>query len=230
MSRWLTLVFALTLGACATVPSSSPSPERSSAELERAWLQHRQAVAQITDWSLSGRIVVNTEDDGWNGELHWSQGSGEYRIQFSAPFGQGAFQLDGSAKGVEMRFSDGQAFQAADAESLLLQHLGWNLPLSGFRYWVSGLPQSQPQSQLQSPSASVPIYNDDGQLASLQQGKWQITYPEYVAIGGVMMPRKVYLKNHELSVRLVIDSWTLNQLNLNQLNLDQLNKSPENGT
>jgi outer membrane lipoprotein LolB len=198
------LLFALFLGACAT--TSSPlklSSEPPSSEQARAWQQHRQAVNQITSWTLTGRIVVNTEDDGWNGDLHWSQRIDGYGIQFSAPFGQGAFQLDGSVTGVEMRFSDGNTFQAADAETLLLEQLGWHLPLSGFQYWVTGIPRPG--------SAFVLDYRPDGRLARLQQGKWLVTYPEYVPTDGVMMPRKVFLENHELSVRMVIDRWMLNR-------------------
>ena len=204
MTRSLIFLFAFFLGACATTPSpiklisESPSPEQA-----QAWQHHRQLVKRITSWTLTGRIVVNTEDDGWNGELNWSQSVDGYGIQFSAPFGQGAFQLDGSDTAVEMRFSDGKTFQAADAESLLVEQLGWHLPLSGFQHWVTGMPKPE--------STSVLNYRHDGRLAKLQQGKWLVTYPEYVTIGGVMMPRKVFFENHELSVRLVIDRWELNR-------------------
>ena len=204
MTRSLILLFALALGACATTPPPAelPSEPPSQAQL-RAWQQHRQLVNQITSWTLAGRIVVNTEDDGWNGELHWSQRVDGYGIQFSAPFGQGAFQIDSSDTGVEMRFSDGKIFQAADAESLLVEQLGWHLPLSGFQYWVTGLPKPESAPKLN--------YRLDGRLASLRQEQWRVTYPEYVTIDGVMMPRKVFLENHELSVRLVIDRWVLNR-------------------
>ena len=136
MTRPLIFLFALTLGACATIPLDTLPQEPPPQEQVAAWQQHRQLVKQITDWTLAGRIVVNTEDDGWNGDFHWSQRVSGYGIQFSAPFGQGAFQLESNATGVEMRFSDGKTFQAADAESLLLEQLGWNFPLSGFQYWV----------------------------------------------------------------------------------------------
>ena len=204
MTRLLILLFALFLGACATTPpppklfSEPPSPEQA-----RAWQQYRQQANQITSWTLTGRIVVNTEDDGWNGELHWSQRTDGYGIQFSAPFGQGAFQLNGSATGAEIQFSDGKTFQAIDAETLLVEQLGWHLPLSGFKYWVTGIPKPE--------STSVLKYRLDGHLDKLQQGQWLVSYPEYVSIDGVMMPRKVFLENHELSVRLVIDRWVLNQ-------------------
>lgn len=203
MSRLLISVFALFLGGCATVPSSTvpPSPTRSSDELEQLWQQHRQEVTRFTDWSLAGRIVVNTEDDGWSGKLHWSQSLDRFQIHFIAPFGQGAFQMDGSGQGVELRLSDGQVFSAPDAESLLLTHVGWHLPLSQFRYWVTGLPESH--------SVREKKLNNEGQLAEMYQDQWRVRYPEYFVVGDVMMPRKVYFKNHDLSVRLVIDKWIL---------------------
>jgi len=202
VTRSLISLVVLFLSACATTPlpikllSEPPSPAQ-----KKSWQQHFQRVNQTSNWTLEGRIVVKTEDDGWNGELNWSQRINDYGIQFSAPFGQGAFQLDGSATGVELRFSDGNTFQAADAETLLVEQLGWHLPLNGFRYWVTGIPKPELTSVLK--------YRPDGRLAALQQGQWLVTYPEYVDIGEVMMPRKVFLENHELSVRLVIDRWVL---------------------
>ncbi len=148
--------------------------------------------------------MVNTEDDGWNGELRWSQSADEYRIQFNAPFGQGAFKLIGGLQGVEMRLSDEEVYYAQDAESLLLEHIGWHLPLGGFRYWVTGIPDSADRQG----DKGITL-NPGGQLAELKQNQWNITYPEYFMVGDVMMPRKVYLKNHDLRVRLVIDQWQL---------------------
>ena len=209
MSRLLIFMLALLLGACTTVPSSTvpPLPERSAEELEQLWLQHRQKIGQLIGWSLVGRIVVKTDDEGWNGELRWSQSADEFQIEFNAPFGQGAFQMDGNSQVVELRLSDGQVFSAPDAESLLLTHIGWHLPLGEFRYWVSGLPGVQ--------SVTSKTLNNDGQLAELKQDQWRISYPDYAAVGDVMMPRKVYFKNHDLSVRLVIDEWILSHTRKN---------------
>lgn len=198
MSRLLLSAFTLFLGACTTLP---PAPDRSAEERELLWQRHRQNVARFTDWSVTGRIVVNTRDDGWSGELHWSQSADAFQIRFSAPFGQGAFQMDGNNNAVELRLSDGQVFRAPDAESLLLTHIGWHLPLSEFRYWVTGLPGLQ--------SANRKALNNNGQLEEVRQDQWRINYPEYFTVGDVMMPRKVYFKNHDLSVRLVIDKWML---------------------
>jgi outer membrane lipoprotein LolB len=196
VSRLLTVFMVLGLTACTTLP---PTPQRTPEELSQLWQQHREMVAQWHVWSLDGRIAVKTEDDGWSGELQWGQSPTNFQIHFSAPFGQGAFQLAGNDHGVEMRFSDGKVFQAPDAESLLQQHLGWQLPLEAFRYWVTGMPAPGTDAKLN--------FNPDGQLAELQQEQWHISYPAYMTVENVMMPRKIYLKNHTLGVRLVIDHW-----------------------
>ena len=170
----------------------------------RAWQQHRQQIDQITNWTLAGRIVVNTNDDGWNGDLHWSQRKDGYGIQFSAPFGQGAFQLASSETGVEMQFSNGKTYQAVDAESLLLEQTGWNFPLHGFQYWAVGLPIPGSESKLE--------FDHNGRLARMRQKGWLINYREYTDTESAMMPRKVFLENEELSVRLVIDRWNLGEI------------------
>jgi outer membrane lipoprotein LolB len=188
------------LTACATTPALSPQA------LNQSWQTHRASVARYTDWALSARIAVSTEEDAWSGQLNWHQAPQSYQIFFNAPFGQGAVQLAGDSRGVEMRAADGQVFTAPDAESLLYEQLGWRLPLAGLRYWVVGLPVPQADSA----PAPVLALDEAGRLASIKQAHWRISYPGYRQVGGVALPQKVFLENTELSVRLVIDRWQLN--------------------
>lgn len=191
------LLFLALLSGCAT------TPQLPLAEQDRLWQQHRLSLAQETNWALSARISGNSEDDGWSGKLTWQQTGENYRIHFQAPFGQGAAQLLGEPGYVEMRAADGQVFAAADAESLLYQQLGWRLPLAGLRYWVLGLPmpESEPVPE------SVLAFDGVGRLARITQAQWQIRYSGYRQVGGLALPKKMYLENASLNVRLVIDRW-----------------------
>jgi outer membrane lipoprotein LolB len=200
-------VVGVLLTACATTPGISPEIQ------QQTWQQHRQAVAQYTDWSLTARIVINTEDEGWNGQLHWHQMPESYQIQFNAPFGQGAIQLDGGRQGVEMRVADGQIYTDVDAESLLYQRLGWRFPVKSLRYWVLGLPVPDRllDAKWRQEAQPAMAFNALGRLASLEQAHWRIRYPGYRQVGDVVLPQKIYLENTELSVRLVIDRWDLHQ-------------------
>jgi len=196
---WWLMGAVLLFSGCASLSPFAPEPP--SERIAQLWQQHVQSVRAQTDWTLSARIAAHSEDDGWNGKLHWQQGADTYQVSFNAPFGQGGLHLDGGPQYVEMRTSDGQTMVATDAESLLFQQLGWRLPLNSLRYWVRGVPV--PASE----KAPLLAFDEEGRLARLQQFQWQIEYPAYRQAGGLMLPRKVYLENRELSVRLVIDRW-----------------------
>jgi outer membrane lipoprotein LolB len=193
---WLVSAVLLLTG-CATQPPVEPP----SARISQLWQQHARAVAAQSDWALSGRIAASSEDDGWSGKLYWQQGREDYRISFNAPSGQGGLLLDGRPQQVEMLTSDGERHVASDAESLLLQTLGWELPLSSLRYWVRGIPVPA------SDDTPVLAFDDSGRLTRLRQSDWAVEYPAYRPVNGLMLPRKVFLENAEFSVRLVIDRW-----------------------
>lgn len=201
MKRGLPCLIALglviLLSACASKPRTT-----ASGEVPRvSWQQHQRIVNGLEQWMLTARVSVKTRDKAWSGKVHWQQQGGQYHIQFSAPFGQGAFRLDGSPAGVEMQLADGEAYVSTDAETLIFEQLGWRFPLGGLRYWVKGVPD---------PSLSpVLSFDEDGRLATLKQTHWRISYPDYLQVGKLFLPRKVYLQNTELSVRLVIDQWEL---------------------
>jgi outer membrane lipoprotein LolB len=196
VNRFVAAFLALWLGGCATLPPAL-SPEAA----REAWRQHEQALTALDDWTLAARIAIRTGDDGWNGQLQWHQTPAAYEIQFNAPFGQGAMQLEGDSEGVAMHDSAGETYAAPDAETLLYERLGWRLPLRGLRYWVTGLPEPDRPHSVE--------YDHAGRLASLQQADWRIRFPAYRRVDGVDLPEKVFIENHALSVRLVIDRWQL---------------------
>jgi len=200
-ARWCLLATVILFTGCAALPPLSP--EAPSERIAQIWQQHVESVRAQPDWTLNARIAAHNVDDGWSGKLHWQQGVDTYRVSFNAPFGQGGLQLDGGPGQVEMRTSDGQIMVATDAESLLVQQFGWRLPLNSLRYWVRGVPV--PKSE----TAPLLAFNEAGQLSRMQQSRWQIEYPAYRQVGGLMLPRKVYLENEDMSVRLVIDLWEL---------------------
>lgn len=187
------LACVLTLGACAVTPTpvSTVAPD--------AWPEHQRRLLALDQWALNGRVVLKSGDQAWNGRLLWQQQGAAYLLQFSAPFGQGAFRLEGQPEGVAIRFASGEEYTAADAESLLHDRLGWRIPLTGLRFWVMGLPD---------PSRPAALgFDPAGRLATLAQGAWRIRYPDYQPVGGLLLPGRIELENSEISVRLVVDRW-----------------------
>ncbi len=192
----LALAIPALLVACAGQPGP---PSLTSHEQARAWQTHQARVAGLRAWALSGRISVSTEEDSWSGKLRWRQDGKRFQIAFDAPMGMGAARLRSDDAGVLMEDANGRQYVAADAESLLHRFIGMRLPVAGLRHWVTGLPQPGLSSQLE--------YDGAGRLARIRQAGWDIRYRGYRHVRNVDLPKKIFIENERLNVRLVIDRW-----------------------
>lgn len=194
MKAWLSLFAVLLVGACAQVPTQPAVDE--SAE----WSEHRARLASLDSWFLKGRLAVRTQNDGWNVTLHWHQQPGQYTLRVLAPLGQGTAELHGNAGQVTLLTTDNRRLTAATPEALLLDNLGWTVPLAGLTWWVRGLP---------APDAPVQDYSLDteARLGTLEQSGWHITINEYKRALGRDLPRKLELVNEWLELKLVVLSW-----------------------
>ena len=167
-------------------------------DLQVAWAQHRLQLDSLEAWTLDGRISVRQDEEAWHASLRRQQIDSVYHINLFGHFGQGAAQLDGSPQSAILQH-DGQTVQSNDAEQLLRQRLGLQVPVNGLRYWAIGLvaPGSEYTQELGS----------DGRLAVLQQNGWRVRYRAYEAVKGFMLPSKIFLDREGLDVRLVVDQW-----------------------
>lgn len=167
-----------------------------------ALLQKRlQALAPVQSFFLSARLAVTAGNGGWSGALRWEQHSDDFQMNFNAPTGQGALQLQSVRGGVELTLADGRIETADDAEVLLYQQIGLDLPVYGLRYWVMGLPRpgNHPVDKL--------TFDEQGRITRLQQSGWLVTWPRFRDVNGHQLPRKIVMQNDELNIRLVIDRW-----------------------
>jgi outer membrane lipoprotein LolB len=186
------------LSACSTLSEVKTT----SPEAERQWVTHRQDLEQFHSWVISGRLGIQTEDEGWHVSFHWQQGNAElYHINLSGPLGQESAELQGTAHGVTLLLSDGHSISAMDPDELLERQFGWHLPVKGLYYWVRGLPMPH--------TAETHALDGRGRLYWLKQAGWHISYRRYGDVAGKAFPTKIFLDSPQVKVRLVIDEWTL---------------------
>ena len=188
MTRCRELLLVLLLSGCAAAPSHMPPCPMVPCDR-----------TNITDWTLQGRISLTHGEQGWHAGLDWENHADRFRLQLNGPLGQGAMQLTGDSQQVKLLDAAGRLHTAADAESLLQQVAGWQLPVSGLRYWVRGVPD---------PGAHLEVTLDGaGRLQQLKQSGWTIRYQRFVLVDGVEWPGKLTLERDDLVLRLVIDQW-----------------------
>ena len=155
------------------------------------------ALPGADSWVLEGRIALRLEDEGWHAGLLWQQHPDHYYIRLQGPLGQGALELNGGPEGVVLERADGRISRARDPDILLYQETGWQLPVSGLRYWVRG----RPLPGLEARSRR----DEQGRLVELYQAGWAIRYTDFFATGA--LPRRIELVNGAVRVKLIIDQW-----------------------
>jgi outer membrane lipoprotein LolB len=186
------LLLVLALTACATPPAREASP--TVLDL---------ASSRYANWQIRGRVSLVKGDQGWHASLNWHEDDGRYRLDLSGPLGQGALRLEGDAAGVRMQTADGRDYLARDADALVRSATGWQFPVGGIRYWVRGVPVPGEPARMKTDANGRPV--------SLAQSGWDIHYDRFQDVDGRAWPTRLQLTTDDLSVRLVVDEWTLGE-------------------
>ncbi len=188
----LAVVVVLLISGCAT-PRSALLPDIDG------WDARTRVLGNVEDWEFSGRIAVKTAAEGFNGKLRWAQNEDEFSATVSGPLSIGKVRIEGDERTVIMTDKNGQRTELEDAELELRYRYGWTIPVESLRYWALGIPD---------PSAPAETrLNAAGQLESLTQRDWSVSFSRYADGGGQPMPKLLSAENADTRVRLVIDHW-----------------------
>jgi len=176
-------------------------PRLSDLDKSNLWEIRQQELSQIDEWTLKGRIAIQTEKDSWSAGLQWQQHKQDYAIRIVAPLGRGSYELTGNKQGVMLRTNKNEIFEASTPEVLMQRNLGWQLPVSGLVYWIRGVPQIS----LEDKNFNL---DEQGRINEMNQDGWQIKYHRYDEHDGHQMPSKLFIENDKLKVRIIIKDWT----------------------
>lgn len=197
------IVFSLIalLAGCAGLTSREALEGQGDAGL---WQAHKQQVASLNAWQISGKVGIRAPKDSGSGTLFWLQRQDYYDIRLSGPLGRGAARLTGRPGAILLEVANQGRYQAATPEQLMQEQLGLNLPVSHLLWWIRGLPSPDSKSRLN--------LDADSRLAQLSQDGWQVEYLRYAEQNGFWLPERIKLSGFDLQVTLVIKDWQPRQL------------------
>ena len=158
----------------------------------------------IGRWRAIGKLAARTGggEGNWSGTLDWRQDHDEFRLRLGGPLGQGALQVEGRPGEVELTTARGRRRSARTTEALLLQELGWDLPASSLRHWITA--RARP---------GVPVedwtLDEAGRLSSLVQQGWRLDYAYRGEPRERSLPDRVTLRGEGGVVRIAIRDWHL---------------------
>lgn len=186
----------LLLSACVTT-SKSPIMQSGTSRIEHE--QHLVKLAQIQSFGLKGRLGVVTQKQGFSGGIDWQHTVDTDNVDVYSPVGGKVANISKKATEVTLTKQDGHNLTAKDTESLTETALGFKLPLLGLSDWALGRPTAG--------SIISSTWNESGQLLTLKQDGWDISYENYGDNAGLFLPNKIVLKSEKVNLKLIVEEW-----------------------
>lgn len=153
-------------------------------------------------WQLSGKLGLRAEHLAETALIDWRQCGRRFDIRLAGPLGQTAAHLAGRGEHVVVQMHDREPLVTDDPEGLLLQELGWAIPLRALRYWVRAAP---------APGATAVVVPGAGRSrpAAIEQFGWRVDYRDWHVRDGLALPAKLVLQGEGLRATLLIRDWRL---------------------
>ncbi len=177
---WLPLVALL--AACATPPPLVDGlPER----------------AAVREFALDARFSVTHEAERHAGRLTWRHLAGSDEFRIFSPFGQTVAEIDFDVRQARLRTADGVVREAPTPDRLVVEVLGYPLPIDHLAGWVLARPQGEARSERDAA----------GRPSLLAEGGWQIVYEYDDERPGALPSRLFVTREGGPELRLRIEEW-----------------------
>ncbi|ENM5904499.1 lipoprotein localization protein LolB [Vibrio mimicus] len=186
------------LAGCATTP---PQP------VNVQWQSHQLVLQQIQAYQLTGKLGYIAPDQRQSFNFQWQKSPQQLSLRLSNFLGQTVLNLRVDEQGAQVDTYDDQIYRDQDAQSLIRNLTGLDIPIEQLEDWILGLPTQATHYEL----------NEQNTLANLTKlastAEWQVEYQRYQAIDWqnkvVPLPDKLKLQQNKTSIQLVISQWIL---------------------
>ena len=158
----------------------------------------QRAAQADAPFAFNGRVKIKQGVQRDATGIHWEHRT-EDEILLLGPLGYTVGRIHRDARGATLDDTYGKHYAAPDAESLMQKALGWQLPLSGLRYWIMALPAPEGEFRVE--------HNSNGQVSLLHQQGWEISYSHYAGTQPDALPTQLNMHHEDLDVLLQIDEW-----------------------
>ncbi|MEQ0581311.1 lipoprotein insertase outer membrane protein LolB [Pantoea dispersa] len=197
--RLLPLASVLLAACSINKPQQGPGPSTTSPQ----WQQHQQAVAKITQYQTRGAFAYLSDKQKVYARFNWQQTTADrYRLLLTNPLGSTELQLDAQGSVVQIVDNKGKRYVSNDAEKMISQLTGMDIPLANLRQWMMGLPGDASDYQL----------NNNYQLQSLTYSRngqqWKVNISDYDSKVNPPLPANLELTEGGQRIKLRMDSWT----------------------
>lgn len=196
MKKAVVLLF-LVLSGCSLSPKPDPSGDIPDL---LAW-QSRNAALYLQDkWEVHFSLIGINQKQKFKTRVIWSQNKDQYQIKLKDFIGRTVAIIHGSPEHVEVKTSKGQHYQGSNANELVQNLFGIEIPLEGMRYWLRALPvPDQPHQQA--------IVDAQGLAQQMMQSGWQLDYADYDQYDSGTLPQLTTMQFEQLVLTVKVSRW-----------------------
>ncbi len=193
----LLLLSVLMFSACISISQAPPTEDA-----KQIWDARTSYLYGLDDWQAKITLIGNSHQQKFKTRVSWKQQSENYQIKLRDFIGRTIAIIDATPSGVVAKTSKGERYQGDDPEALINELFAINIPVTGMRYWLQGIP-------LPNEKIDQLMLGDNGLATSLSQQGWKISYPHYLQNDPYKMPSQVNLEFENISLTVKISQWTL---------------------
>lgn len=197
MIQLKSLVLATLLSAGLAGCAAPIRPNLANADAESAQLARESKLAAEPDWSFTGRVALSQGKTGGSGRIDWRQHGDDFEITLAAPITHQSWRLQSRAGQARVEGIEGGPREGANAEALLLETTGWHVPVDALAHWIRGA-RARGDSTIRYDGNDLPL--------RIEQTGWVVEYRGWNA-QTPPQPAKLFAKQGDASVRLVIERW-----------------------
>lgn len=196
--QYLIIICVLTaLTGCTPPPVKYDADEK-----EAVYRDFQVTQEQLTDWEMNARFAVSTQGKAYSGTIRWVNKGENYSIKLSGPLDQGAVILTGDPTGVTLKDTQGYEGSARTPEAMLTRYTQYEMPISGLRYWVIGLPTPDVFPVLK--------LSHQGYPTEMMNGEFRIEYQYFREVNEYLLPKKIIIHHPQMKVTLSVYEWKTN--------------------
>ena len=197
----LVLGLGVTLTSCVSLRAPGLSLQQTAFEKQAPKNLAKQLKA-LKNWQALGALSVQSQQHVGIGDFSIHVSPQAWEVHLQSNLNLVSFTMGNHAQGIWYTGADGKTAYADSMRALMLSQFGFAIPFKTMLYWLKGLP---------APGLAAPSYNDYGQLQTLDQMGWSLSYDHYALYGGVPLPGIIKVRGHGEFLKIVIKKWTFSK-------------------
>ena len=186
------------LAGCRTVPAPAPAVPGPGADAP--WSEQYAALATLDDYSLTGRVAVAANGQGFSANLRYRQQQQRADLALDGPMGIGGMRMQFDERELTVTNSSGETLDGAAARAEIERRLGFELPLAELRWWLLGLPAPGIPAEKHEESAG-------GAITDFQQNGWHVSINSRAPGLGFSLPARLTAEREGARLKLLVENW-----------------------